>query len=125
MKEKIVLYVYDSIRQLPQIIGVKAPQLAIMMYANGALNVFANKDNGVPPSQASADMKFSLLIGELFLRIWAVSFLYLWVKCCMGQSDLPEYANYLIESRVNTLVKNGKASLITPEEEEKSKGCCC
>lgn len=123
-KDKIVLYVYDSIRQLPQLICVKLPQIAIMMFANDALSVFANDENGIPKSQASADMKFSLLVSELGFRWFAICFLYLWVRCCMGQSSLPEYANYLIESRVNLLVKEGKASLLTQEEEEKG-GCCC
>jgi len=124
-KEKIVLWVYDSIRQLPQIVFVKAPQLAIMMFANDALKVFANKDNGIPPSQASADMKFSLLVAEIWSRFFAVTFMYMWVKCCMGQDSLPEYANYLVESRINTLVKNGGASLAPEEDEDqKGKGCC-
>jgi len=123
-RDKVVLYVADTLYQLPQLVSVKAPQLAIMMTYHDALKVFANSENGIPESQTSAAMKFGLLMGELGLRMFAIFILFPWVKCCMRQDSLAEYANYLIESRVNALVKTGKADVREDAEEEEQKGCC-
>jgi len=123
-RDKVVLFVVDSIYQLPQLIAIKAPQVAIMMYNNDALNVFSNSKNGIPTSQTSADMKFSLLLLELGTRMFAICFLFPWVRCCMNRDSLPQYADYLIESRVNALVKSGKADVNEPEDEEQGGGCC-
>jgi len=122
-RDKAVLYVYDTLYQLPQIIFVKAPQIAIVLANTDALNVFANADNGIPKSQTSAAMKFGLLVLELGCRCFAVFIMWPWLRCCMGRRSLPEYANYLIESSVNSLVKTGKADVNQPEDEEKG-GCC-
>jgi len=126
-KDKMVLYVYDSLYQLPQILLVKVPQIVIMTVNNDALKMFSDSKNEIPTSQSSANMKFSLLLLELALRAFAVFIMYPWLKCCMMRtSDLPKYANYLIESRINTLVKNGKADLNQEEEEDTGgKGCSC
>jgi len=124
-KDKTVLYVSDSLYQLPQIIAIKAPQMAIMMVNNDVLHVFSDSKNGIPKSQTSADMKFAVLVLELWLRAFAVFILYPWIKCCKKQDDVPQYANYLVESRINNLVKSGKAGLNEEEEEEDNKGGCC
>jgi len=124
-RDKIVLYVSDSLYQMPQIMAVKAPQLAIMMTFHDALKVFANSENGIPTSQTSAAMKFGLLMGELALRMFAILILFPYVKCCMKQDSLAEYANYLVESRVNALVKTGKADIREDAEVEEEKGGCC
>lgn len=125
-RDKMVLFIADSVKQLPQLIAVKAPQVAIMMVNHDALNVFASSSQGeIPKSQASADMKFGLLMMELGARMFAVCILYPWVRCCMNRDSLPEYANYLIESRVNALVKSGKADINEKEDEEQGGGGCC
>jgi len=123
-RDKLVLYVYDSLYQLPQILCVKVPQVVILVYSHQALSAFASTPDGsdIPKSQTSAAMKFGLLAAELAARVFAVCILWPWVRCCMHKRSLPEYANYLIESRINALVKTGKADVNQPEEE--AKGCC-
>lgn len=125
-RDKTVLYVFDSLYQIPQIIFIKAPQAAILLTSYQALGLFASTEEGasIPKSQPSADLKFGFLMAELGFRVFAVFILWPWVRCCMNKRSLPEYANYLIESQVNALVKTGKADLNQPEEQDKG-GCCC
>jgi len=116
-KDKVVLFVKDTLYQLPQIISVKIPEFILIMNNIDALKMFAsqNSNSGIPGSQWSANMKFSVLLLELAGRMFAVFILFPWVKCCMVKQDINEYADYLIESRINDLVEKGGAVAVTEE----------
>jgi len=113
-KDKIVLYVRDSIVQLPQLILVKIPEFVLIMHNIDALQLFASseKKSDIPKSQVSANMKFSTLMIELWVRALAIFILFPIVKCCfLKGTNINEYSNFLIESKVNDLVEKGDAEI--------------
>jgi len=103
LKDHWILFLLDSMYQLPQIIFVRIPQLILIFYFNQPLQAFHISKAG---SFIATLLKLVLLVFELGARVAVIQLSFPWVMCCLSKNEtLYQRANHMIKKHMEELLE--------------------
>jgi len=106
LKDRWILFLLDSMYQLPQIIFVRIPQFILILFFRQALQAFHISKAG---SFIAVFLKLMLLIFELGCRVMVIQLSFPWVMCCLKKDET-------LYQRANTMIRRHMEALLQGKE---------